>query len=55
MTLKFHQFYSPKNTRRDTHKTQQPFYQLETAKNYLSQPKILKKNRKAGEKIFEFF
>ena len=55
MTLKFHQFYSPKNTRRDTHKTQQPISPTGNSKKLSFSTENLSKNRKAEEKIFEFF
>ena len=49
--LKFHQFYSRKNTGRDTPKSQKPFFpNWKQQKTHLSQRK---KNRKLRKTIFE--
>ena len=51
MTLKFHQFYSAKNTRRDTHKCRKPFFpNWKQQKTHLSQPETFLKNTKRRKK-----
>ena len=52
-TLKFHQFYSAKNTRRDTHNSRKPFFpNSKQQKTHLSQRKTLK-NRKLRKNFLE--
>ena len=57
LLLKFHQFYSAKNTRRDTHKFQKPFFpNWKKQKTHLPQPKTLKKDKEKNVlKCFEIF
>ena len=50
--LKFHQFYSPKNTRKDTHKSRKPIFpNWKQQKTHLSQRK---KKQKIEKKIRNF-
>ena len=42
--LKLHQFYSAKNTRRDTHQTRNPFFPNWKQKKHLSRHKTFPKN-----------
>ena len=55
-TLNFHQFYSAKNPRRDTHKSRNPFFlNWKQQKAHLFQRKTLKKNRKLRKIFSKFF
>ena len=55
LLLKFHQFYSAKNTRSDTHNSRKPFFpKWKQQKTHLSQPKKFQKKTKP-KKIENFF
>ena len=58
LLLTFHQLYSAKNTRSDTHKSRKPFFpNRKQQKTHLSQPKKFQKkeDRKKFESFRKFF